>query len=642
MKSYLFVLMLVAALFSTACGGGSAAPANLAPPVTYTIGGSISGLVGSGLVLQNNGANNMTVSANTASFTFPTPVASGSPYQISVMTQPSSPVQNCVVSSGSGMAGANINTVAISCTTTPTTYTVGGTVSGLTGSGLVLQNNSGDNLTVSASQTTFTFPTALANDTGYDVSVLTQPGTPTQNCTVNGASGTSSTNLTTIAVVCANLNLWTWENGPNVDDQIGVYGSLGVASSSNVPGARYWSVSSGDQSGNFWLFGGYGYDSVGTVADLNDLWEFSPSTGEWVSVGGANVAGVGGTYGTLAQSDLGNMPGARDSAVSWTDAAGNFWVFGGHGYDSIRSPGNLNDLWQYNPTAGWTWVSGANVIDQAGTYGTQGAADVANVPGSRYSSISWIDQKGNFWLFGGLGFDSASTVGYLNDLWKGNYNTSGQWTWTWVSGSNVAGVNGNYGALGLSSSTSVPGSRLLSVSWADKQGNLWLFGGFGPDSAGNTAVLNDLWKYNIGSGEWTWVGGSDIAAEPGVYGTLGAAALTNIPGSRKGPVSWTDSVGNFWLFGGVGLDANGAAGELNDLWQYNPSTGKWIWQSGSKAAGGLGVYGTMGTAAATNVPGARGGSPNWIDAEGNLWLFGGNGPISGVNGSFSDLWKFVP
>src|SRR5689334_17280729 len=56
-------------------------------------------------------------------------------------------------------------------------YTVGGTVSGLTGSGLVLQNGGGDNLAV-AQNGPFTFATALADGMAYDVSVLAQPSAP--------------------------------------------------------------------------------------------------------------------------------------------------------------------------------------------------------------------------------------------------------------------------------------------------------------------------------------------------------------------------------------------------------------------------------------------------------------------------------
>ena len=69
--------------------------------------------------------------------------------------------------------------------------------------------------------------------------------------------------------------------------------------------------------------------------------------------------------------------------------------------------------------------------------------------------------------------------------------------------------------------------------------------------------------------EWTWVGGSStlpascvnnpsgFCAQPGVYGTLGIAAAGNIPGARDSAATWTDSNGNFWLFGGEGADSQG-------------------------------------------------------------------------------------
>src|SRR5580704_14532683 len=71
--------------------------------------------------------------------------------------------------------------------------------------------------------------------------------------------------------------------------------------------------------------------------------------------------------------------------------------------------------------------------------------------------------------------------------------------------------------------------------------------------------------------EWTWVGGHSTVTPgtqgwPGVYGTIGISAATNIPGSRQSAVSWTDKYGNFWLFGGWGFDASSNLGSLNDLW----------------------------------------------------------------------------
>ena len=67
------------------------------------------------------------------------------------------------------------------------TYTIGGTLSGLNPGGtVVLQNNGGDNLTVTQNGP-FTFRTPINYANGYDVTVLTQP--TGQICTVNGAVG---------------------------------------------------------------------------------------------------------------------------------------------------------------------------------------------------------------------------------------------------------------------------------------------------------------------------------------------------------------------------------------------------------------------------------------------------------------------
>ncbi len=82
----------------------------------YTIGGTVSGLSGTGLVLQDNGDDNLPISAN-GPFTFAKPVAGGSTYNVTVLTQPSNPTQNCVVTNGSGTAYANVTNVQVACTT---------------------------------------------------------------------------------------------------------------------------------------------------------------------------------------------------------------------------------------------------------------------------------------------------------------------------------------------------------------------------------------------------------------------------------------------------------------------------------------------------------------------------------------------
>jgi hypothetical protein len=66
--------------------------------------------------------------------------------------------------------------------------------------------------------------------------------------------------------------------------------------------------------------------------------------------------------------------------------------------------------------------------------------------------------------------------------------------WTWISGSNVAGQAGAYGTKGVTDPSNVAGARSGAVSWVDRQGKLWLFGGWGSDSTGNWGSLNDLWN----------------------------------------------------------------------------------------------------------------------------------------------------
>ncbi|MCG6535260.1 MAG: hypothetical protein L7F78_11335, partial [Syntrophales bacterium LBB04] len=157
------------------------------------------------------------------------------------------------------------------------------------------------------------------------------------------------------------------------------------------------------------------------------------------------------------------------------------------------------------------------------------------------------------------------------------------------------------------------------------------------DSAGSSGYLNALWKYD--GTNWTWISGSNTMNQPGVYGTRGVADSANVPGARLTAVSWVDSSGDIWLFGGLGYPSAGDAGYLNDLWRFDGTD--WIWVSGSNTINQAGVYGTEGIAASSNIPGARIGAVSWIDSNGALWLFGGNGyDSSNIWHLLSDLWKY--
>jgi N-acetylneuraminic acid mutarotase len=461
---------------------------------------------------------------------------------------------------------------------------------------------------------------------------------------------------------------WIWIGGsstiPTNGGQSGTYGTMGVPSATNIPGGRSETVSWTDNSGNFWLFGGGGYDAIGNVDNLNDLWEYNPTTNQWAWIGGSNSIDQSGVYGTLGTPAALNFPGSRFGPVNWIDSSGHFWLFGGEGLDQDGNDGSLNDLWEYNlGTNEWTWVGGGNVMPATngegtgnpGTYGTQGTPATTNIPGGRFGAVSWIDSSGNLWLFGGLGYDSTGTPGYLNDLWEYNPSTK---AWTWITGSNTVplpeyGPPGVYGTLGTPASGNVPGGRQWATSWTDSSGHFWLFGGEGFDQNDGIGFMNDLWEYNPTTNQWTWMNGNNIVGsnlgQSGVYGTQGTPGSSNTPGGRNASAGWTDSSGHLWLFGGNGYDGSGNFGGLNDLWEYNATTNEWAWISGSSTLAFLGggsygqpgVYGTLDTPAATNTPGGRTSPGTWIDSTGNLWLFGGGGVDANGNGGYlNDLWTY--
>ncbi|HEY9127666.1 MAG TPA: hypothetical protein VIM62_11100 [Acidobacteriaceae bacterium] len=756
----------------TGCGGSGKSAQTAS--TTYTIGGTVSGVTGSGLVLQNNGANNLTVAANATSFAFPTPIASGGVYSVTILTQPAG--ESCIVSNGAGKPSANVSNVSVTCAQQ---YTIGGTIQGLTGPGLVLQNNSGDNLGVDADSTSFTFPTPLVSGSAYSITILTQPAG--EQCAISNGSGKASATVTNVSILCSQLygisgsvaglhraglviednggdqltvpadatsftfatplaldstyNItilaqpqaescsisngagtvsaavinagivctgeWSWTAGSSTvglaGGSVGSYGTIGVASETNIPGGREQSGSWKDASGNIWLMGGNGEDATGTAGLLNDLWRFNPSQGtggEWTWVAGSNIAPLGlpggipngqpGVYGKLGHAAPTNAPGGREQMTTWIDSKGDLWLFGGLGIDSIGTYGYLNDLWEFDPTIGsngeWIWMAGSSTVAElqgaSGVYGTLGIPSAKNIPGGRYGGYAWTDPSGSFWLFGGNGFDSVGTNAYLNDLWKYAPGANGAvGEWTWIGGPSVAprsqspfsqsAAPGIYGKQGSSDPANIPGGRSAGVTWIDASGNLWLFGGLGADSADATGYLNDLWKYSPGAeataGEWTWMSGSDVigtnGGQPGVYGVKGVGDAANTPGARFSPSTWVDSSGNLWLFGGQGYDWTGAySGILNDLWEYVPSAdnaGRWAWMGGSDLippnssfgiqSGQPGVYGTLGSPSSANTPGARIGATPWVDASGNLWLFGGFGNDStNTQGYMNDLWKYQP
>jgi aryl-phospho-beta-D-glucosidase BglC (GH1 family) len=203
------------ALALASCGGGAdstgAAPAATTrvgvadpsagngPPASYTISGSVSGLSGTGLVVQTNGGNALPIRAS-GSYAFAT-LPTGSAYAVTVQTAPTNPSQACTIANGTGIvASANISGILISCATS--TYTISGNVTGVLGTGLILQTNGGNNVSVFGSGSYVL--AALASGSAYAITVLNQPTNPAQTCAVIGGSGTvGASNVGNVSITCA-------------------------------------------------------------------------------------------------------------------------------------------------------------------------------------------------------------------------------------------------------------------------------------------------------------------------------------------------------------------------------------------------------------------------------------------------------
>jgi len=485
---------------------------------------------------------------------------------------------------------------------------------------------------------------------------------------------------------------WAWMGGSNIaitcfgtpacPAGAGHYGTKYQPAAWTLPGYRTSAATWTGADGRLWMYGGYGIDREGLSTRLDDLWVFDPALGthgEWTWMGGHSIGDPihVGVYGTQYQPGSANSPGARMTAGVWTDAQGRLWLFGGLGPDANGTVGLLNDLWVFDPGLGahgeWTWMGGSKTIlpcsycGVTGVYGTEYQFDPANMPGSRIQPITWNDSSGRLWLFSGVGYDSVGNWLELLDLWVFDPAQGAHGEWAWMGGPNI-GVHpdsvGTYGTQFQFGADNIPSFHQAPAHWSDADGNFWLFGGVGSDSARVSGPLNEVWEFSPSTGahgEWAWMGGDSTITYfgpaghyPGQKGSFGqkySFGDSNLPGARAFASTWTDSKNRLWLLGGDGVARYGAHGNLNDLWVFDPSMGthgQWAWMGGSPSVqcdsgcrGRTGVYGTKFRFDRANAPGGRTTGQTWTDAQGNLWLFCSWGSDSAGNvGALRDLWEY--
>jgi uncharacterized repeat protein (TIGR03803 family) len=248
----------------------------------HSVGGSLAGLLASGLVLTN-GADTLEVPPRTGHFTMPTLIPTGSTYSIAVQTQPQG--LTCTVSDGSGtMGSADVSSVQIQCAAG--VYTVGGSVSGLSAQGLVLANGT-DSLAVLSGAATFTMSQAEAPNSTYDVTVQAHP--VAVHCQVADGSGImGNTDVMSVGVSCGAGQESVLTNfSPANSGGFAPYGSLLQAWSTVLYGVTAF----GGASGKGTIF------SIQPDGTFGVLYSFAGGTDGAIPYGGLIQGADGSLYG---------------------------------------------------------------------------------------------------------------------------------------------------------------------------------------------------------------------------------------------------------------------------------------------------------------------------------------------------------
>ena len=473
------------------------------------------------------------------------------------------------------------------------------------------------------------------------------------------------------------------------------YGSMGVASSSNYPGGRFGAAYGQAPNGDLYMYGGYGVDEAKNVGLLGNLWKFDGQNWTWLSGDKLMNQQSVRTSSPRVTPVSTTRPGGRFQSSLWVDESYNVYVFGGS-FDIntyLDHQENLQDLMKWDGV-NWSWEGGSQQKNKLEVESN----GLPFWPASRRGAAG-VYKDGKFYMLGGFGYGTGGGINpnpYFGDLWTwepsgwtkihstddpntpirsannslffiGNnlyyygvsrwtvaykvvYDENGsisvdssidyvndanlyRWnsdsTWTLVESYGTASNYSSIGPVGLYHHNVAPldvGSNMGIVSNGQEA---YLFGG--QEDYNSTNIYSGFYKFN--GQVWAYL--SDIGIH-NVY--LDAAGLEVDMGSRHGAASVYDEQNDrLYLFGGQGRLVNGTSGYLNDLWVFE--NGRWKWLFGGDVKNQAGSYSNSDPALV--YPGSRYGAAMWMDANGDVWVFGGRGEDeNGDFGYMNDLWRW--
>jgi uncharacterized repeat protein (TIGR03803 family) len=475
--------IVLASLGLAACGGyefpaADGGSAKNQPVAMHTLGGTVTGLPADGLVLANGSAL-LVVASGATTFTFPSAIGAGTPFAVSVSSAPTG--LTCSVANGAGtMGSSNITAVHVTCS--DRAYSLGGTISGLTGAGLVLANGT-DSVSIAPGATTFALPSPVAFSSGYAVTVAAQPAG--QGCLItNGSNVMPAASVSDIQVAC----------GP---PETVLYSFPGGADGANPDAGLVEGV-----DGNFYgTTPGGGTNNNGTVFKITPggtqtvLYRFAGAPTDGTSPYQSNLilASDGNFYGTTTQGGAyGNQGTVFKITPSGTETV--LWSFG-----------NGND--GANPNVGLIQASDGNFYGTTAFGGANGAGTIFRITPAGAETVLWSftfssndgsypyagvtqGQDGNFYGVAGSGGANGTGVFY-------KLTPSGTETILWSFGSTPIAASPNAGIIQDSDGTfygTTAGGGLYGAGTVYRmtpsglETTLWSFGN-GTDGSGPNVGL---------------------------------------------------------------------------------------------------------------------------------------------------------
>jgi uncharacterized repeat protein (TIGR03803 family) len=416
------------------CGGGGSSGGGGGGGGTqsYTLGGTISGLgSNSGLVLANGGTT-LSVPAGATSFSFPSAIAAGTAYSVTVQSSPDG--MSCAVASGgSGSISANVASVAVSCTAQ--SYTLGGTVTingpsgvALSDQGLVLTNSSnGDTYTFSSNAASFTMSKSIAYGSAYALSATTQP--TGLSCSVGNGTGTMpASNVTTIAVTCSAQTYTVGGTITGLGSATGLVLTNEGADATTVPaGASTFTMKTAVQYGAAYAIAvnatptnvscavtsGSGTMAAANVTNVQVA--CGAGTESVLHSFGASTDGASPSYGSLIQASDGNLYGTTENGGAHSD--GTVFEITPGGVETVLYSFGSSANDGANPYAGLIQASDGNLYGVTFDGGTNSVGTVFKITTAGVETV--------LYSFGSVANDGANPYGRLIQGSDGNlYGTT--------------------------------------------------------------------------------------------------------------------------------------------------------------------------------------------------------------------------